>query len=80
MINDEPGPNAPRLSDPAPRGDEQSNPLKLGIFAIIAVALLDGLILFSRGDNSNTTASNSAPGVTTGSTSANSGEKAPASR
>jgi hypothetical protein len=80
MINDELDPNAPRLSDPVPRGDEQSSPLKMGIFAIIAVALLGGLILFSGGDNSNTTASNTAPGVTTGSSPASSGEKAPAGR
>jgi hypothetical protein len=61
----------PRLSDPVPRGDEQSSPAKMAVFAIIAVALIGGLIFFSQGNN-NTTASNTAPGVTTGS--------APASR
>jgi hypothetical protein len=60
----------PRLSDPVPRGDEQSSPAKMAVFAIIAVALIGGLIFFSQGNN--TTASNTAPGVTTGS--------APASR
>jgi hypothetical protein len=59
----------PRLSDPVPRGDEQSSPAKVGLFAVIAMVLIGGLVFFGQGKDSNSTASNTSPGVTTGSSS-----------
>lgn len=56
-----------KLSDPVPRGDEQSSPAKIGLFAIIAAVLIGGLVFIGQNKDSNSTASNSSPGVTTGS-------------
>jgi hypothetical protein len=57
----------PKLSDPVPRGDEQTSIGRIGIFAVVAALVIGGLIFFNRGDGSNTAATNTAPGVTTGS-------------
>jgi hypothetical protein len=77
MTYDEPNLNSPepKLSDPVPRGDEQSSPAKIGIFAVIAVVVIGGLMFLNKGDGATTTATNTAPGVTTGSS-----PSAPASR
>jgi hypothetical protein len=68
-MNPELDPNnlAPKLSDPVPRGDEQSSPAKIGLFAVIAAVLIGGLIFLGQGKDSNSTTSNASPGVTTGS-------------
>ena len=58
-------PNNPRLSDPVPRTDEDTNLTKIGLFAVVALVLMGGLYFLASG-NSGTTA-NTAPGVTTGS-------------
>lgn len=70
-MNPELDPNnlAPKLSDPVPRGDEQSSPAKIGLFAVIAAVVIGGLVFFSQGNrDGDTAASNPSPGVTTGST------------
>jgi cell division protein FtsN len=68
----------PRLSDPVVRSDEQSGMTMMGIVAAIAVALIVGLVYFNMGDENSSTATNTSPGVTTGSSPpspANPGEK-----
>lgn len=57
----------PRLSDPVVRGDEQSGMTMMGIVAAIAVALIVGLVYFNMGGETNTSETNTSPGVTTGS-------------
>lgn len=57
----------PKLGDPVVRGDERSGMTMMGIVAAIAVALLVGLFFMTTGDQTNTSASKTSPGVTTGS-------------
>jgi hypothetical protein len=59
----------PKLSDPVPRSDGDTRLTKIGLFAVVALVVMGGLYFLASG-NSATTASNTAPGVTTGSSGA----------
>jgi hypothetical protein len=55
-----------RFSDPVLRDDDKSGMTMMGILAAIAIALVVGLVYFNMGESTDT-ASNTSPGVTTGS-------------
>jgi len=67
MTYDDPTPNSlePKLSDPVLRGDEQSSATRIGIFAVVAALVIGGLMFLNKDGGSRTAATNTAPGVTT---------------
>jgi hypothetical protein len=56
-----------RMTTGRPAAEDRTGMGMLGLLGAVAVAAVIGLGIWSMADNDNTTASNNAPGVTTGS-------------